>query len=141
MFSLWNSFTITIIWHRILSSLRFLRMKFPSRKIIVSLTISHLARWILFKVMSWCFYDFQITLGSLISWLSLFCFFQAGIDSNRLVIALEPEAASILCKELQLAKYEDGSDSINVFSPGQRYLVLDAGGKNKTTLQKLNKIC
>eukprot|EP00105_Crassostrea_gigas_P014861 XP_011431681.1 PREDICTED: heat shock 70 kDa protein 12A isoform X2 [Crassostrea gigas] len=53
---------------------------------------------------------------------------KAGIDSNRLVIALEPEAASILCKELQLAKYEDGSDSINVFSPGQRYLVLDAGG-------------
>lgn len=128
MFSLWNSFTITIIWHR--NSLQE-KLLFHWQSLI----------WRGEFWLKWCPDVFQITLGSLISWLSLFCFFQAGIDSNRLVIALEPEAASILCKELQLAKYEDGSDSINVFSPGQRYLVLDAGGKNKTTLQKLNKIC
>lgn len=29
-----------------------------------------------------------------------------------------------------MEKFEGGSDNINVFSPGQRYLVLDAGGKN-----------
>lgn len=46
------------------------------------------------------------------------------------MIALEPEAASIFCKELPVEKFEGGSDNINVFSPGQRYLVLDAGGKN-----------
>lgn len=57
-------------------------------------------------------------------------YFQAGIDSNRLVIALEPEAASIFCKELPVEKFEGGSDNINVFSTGQRYLVLDAGGNN-----------
>lgn len=93
----------------------------------------------IFKMMSRLSCDFQINLGLLISLLPLVFVFQAGIDSKRLVIALEPEAASILCKELQLAKYEDGSDSINVFSPGQRYLVLDAGGKNKMSLQKLNE--
>lgn len=88
-------------------------------------------RFCLIKVMSSLFSDFQINLGLLINLLQMGFVFQAGIDSKRLVIALEPEAASILCKELQLAKYKDGSDSINVFSPGQRYLVLDAGGRIK----------
>ena len=55
-------------------------------------------------------------------------FFQAWIETNRLVIALEPEAASIFCKELLVEKFEEGSDNINVFQEGQKYLVLDAGG-------------
>ena len=45
------------------------------------------------------------------------------------MIALEPEAASIFCKELPVEKFEEGSSNIDVFSPGKRYLVLDAGGK------------
>ncbi|XP_022320831.2 heat shock 70 kDa protein 12A-like [Crassostrea virginica] len=52
----------------------------------------------------------------------------AGIESHCLVIALEPEAASIFCKELPVEKFEGGSSNIDVFSPGKRYLVLDAGG-------------
>ena len=55
-------------------------------------------------------------------------FFQAGIETNRLVIALEPEAASIFCKEVLVEKFEEWSDNINVFQEGQKYLVLDAGG-------------
>ena len=58
-------------------------------------------------------------------------FFQAGIETNRLVIALEPEAASIFCKELPVEKFEEGSDNIDVFQEGQKYLVLDAGGNIK----------
>eukprot|EP00477_Mikrocytos_mackini_P003345 GAHX01004243.1.p1 GENE.GAHX01004243.1~~GAHX01004243.1.p1 ORF type:complete len:607 (-),score=102.75 GAHX01004243.1:180-2000(-) len=53
---------------------------------------------------------------------------KAGLDSNRLVIALEPEAASIFCQKLPVEKFEGGSDNISVFSTGQRYLVLDSGG-------------
>ena len=53
------------------------------------------------------------------------------------MIALEPEAASIFCKELPVENFEGGSSNIDVFSPGKRYLVLDAGGKRKL---KFNKI-
>ncbi|XP_022321480.2 heat shock 70 kDa protein 12A-like isoform X1 [Crassostrea virginica] len=73
----------------------------------------------------------------------------AEIDSNCLVIALEPEAASIFCKELPVEKFEEGSSNIDVFSPGKRYLVLDAGGgtiditvhevKGKGKLQELSR--
>ena len=55
----------------------------------------------------------------------LFCkcfFFQAGIIADRLLIALEPEAASIYCKH-QLEK-----SSIKPFATGSRYVILDAGG-------------
>lgn len=37
-----------------------------------------------------------------------------------------------------MEKFEGGSDNINVFSPGQRYLVLDAGGKNFGSLRVIN---
>ena len=47
------------------------------------------------------------------------------------MIALEPEAASIFCKELPVEKCEGGSSNIDVFSPGKIYLVLVAGGKIK----------
>ena len=47
------------------------------------------------------------------------------------MIALEPEAASIFCKELPVEKFEGESSYIDVFSPGKRYFVLDAGGKIK----------
>lgn len=57
-----------------------------------------------------------------------FCFLnQAGIPSNQIIIALEPEAASIYCKHLPVEKLK-GGDAIDVFQPGSKYLVLDAGG-------------
>ena len=52
---------------------------------------------------------------------------QAGIPAYQLMIALEPEAASIYCKHLPVEKLE-GSNSICAFQPGSKYLVLDAGG-------------
>ncbi|XP_062615746.1 heat shock 70 kDa protein 12A-like [Saccostrea cucullata] len=54
---------------------------------------------------------------------------RAGIRSDLLVIALEPEAASIYCKHLPVNKIEgDNKKSLDSFSPGTKYLVLDAGG-------------
>lgn len=55
---------------------------------------------------------------------------QACICRERLVIALEPEAASLFCMHLPVQK-----DSINstfgVFKSGQKYMVVDAGGISK----------
>ena len=47
-------------------------------------------------------------------------FYQAGISSEMLILALEPEAASVFCKrELGIVKVPVGC----------RYMVLDLGGK------------
>lgn len=62
----------------------------------------------------------------------LLCF-QAGIDKTRIAVVLESEAAYIFCKELPVEKFQDGSNNIDVFSPGQRYLVLKAEGKSQIT--------
>lgn len=55
----------------------------------------------------------------------------AGIKSNSLTLALEPEAAAIYCKEEIVQKQEkeecDESDLL-AFRPGQKFLVLDMGG-------------
>ncbi|XP_062613904.1 heat shock 70 kDa protein 12A-like [Saccostrea cucullata] len=52
---------------------------------------------------------------------------KAGIKKDRLIIALEPEAASIYCQYLQIAK-DDASSSLGVVSAGTKYMVLDLGG-------------
>ncbi|XP_061163780.1 heat shock 70 kDa protein 12A-like [Saccostrea echinata] len=53
----------------------------------------------------------------------------AGIDKDDLVIALEPEAASLFCKHVPIEKMTGSSGKgFNVFSPGSAYIVLDAGG-------------
>lgn len=51
---------------------------------------------------------------------------KAGIDKTRLAIVLESEAAYIFCKDLRAEKFEGGFNNIEVFSLGQRYLVLNA---------------
>lgn len=59
------------------------------------------------------------------------CAVEAGIQSENLLIALEPEAASLVCKHLTLQKKLDedsGEIRLKTFTPGSRYLVLDAGG-------------
>lgn len=63
-------------------------------------------------------------------------FFQAGIHSEQLSLALEPEAASLFCRFLPVKKIHgvNGVSDISNLAPGNRYLVLDAGGT-------LNIIC
>ncbi|XP_062619948.1 heat shock 70 kDa protein 12A-like [Saccostrea cucullata] len=53
---------------------------------------------------------------------------QAGIDRDKLRIALEPEAASIWCKHLPVEKLQGSDNRIDSFQVGSKYLVLDAGG-------------
>lgn len=66
-------------------------------------------------------------------WLTLFKL-QAGMtktkDSDQLLIALEPEAASVYCRSLGLNHFigEFGNDAKPKFKTGTRYLVIDAGG-------------
>ena len=55
-------------------------------------------------------------------------FFQAQIPDNRLLIALEPEAASIYCKHIPLANFQGMTAKFSPFAVGSRYVVLDAGG-------------
>ena len=50
---------------------------------------------------------------------------QAGIDGDNLIIALEPEAASMFCKHMPV---ERGTDSLQTFKPGSKYIILDCGG-------------
>lgn len=63
------------------------------------------------------------------NWLIFFFVHQAGISRNQLMIALEPEAASLFCKYLPIEKLQGSEGGISAFKPGSRYLVLDAGGK------------
>ncbi|XP_052225981.1 heat shock 70 kDa protein 12A-like isoform X2 [Dreissena polymorpha] len=51
---------------------------------------------------------------------------QAGISADKLMLALEPEAASLYCRHLPVQI--DGESSLSTFHAGQKYLVLDAGG-------------
>ncbi|XP_060574858.1 heat shock 70 kDa protein 12B-like [Ruditapes philippinarum] len=54
---------------------------------------------------------------------------QAGLLTNKLTIALEPEAASIFCRHLSVdTAISGGSLSIAKMPVGTRYMVLDAGG-------------
>lgn len=46
---------------------------------------------------------------------------------DQLIIALEPEAASIYCRRFPAEKLE-GANTVHPLQPGSKYLVLDAGG-------------
>lgn len=50
-------------------------------------------------------------------------FSKAGIPNNSLVMALEPEAASLYC--IEWMKRSDATE----LERGEKFLVLDAGGK------------
>ncbi|XP_062582486.1 heat shock 70 kDa protein 12A-like isoform X2 [Saccostrea cucullata] len=54
----------------------------------------------------------------------------AGIENDKLVIALEPEAAALFVKHLPIHKKTFGElgDSFEAFSAGSSYIVCDAGG-------------
>ncbi|XP_061165022.1 heat shock 70 kDa protein 12B-like [Saccostrea echinata] len=55
---------------------------------------------------------------------------RAGISGDQLLIALEPEAASLYCKHLPVERLqsEGGVQGFGAFSKGSKYLVLDCGG-------------
>ncbi|XP_060065858.1 heat shock 70 kDa protein 12A-like isoform X1 [Ylistrum balloti] len=53
---------------------------------------------------------------------------EAGIKGDQLKIALEPEAASLYCKNLPVEKLGGSGQGFTCFSKGSKYLVLDAGG-------------
>ncbi|XP_053372695.1 heat shock 70 kDa protein 12B-like [Mercenaria mercenaria] len=54
---------------------------------------------------------------------------KAGIVTERLTIALEPEAASLYCRHLPLDATVSGDNLlIAELPPGSKYMVLDAGG-------------
>lgn len=58
-----------------------------------------------------------------------FSLLQAGCDSKKLLIALEPEVASIFCQFLD--ENETTDEQFMQFPVGMRYLILDAGGKTQ----------
>lgn len=55
-------------------------------------------------------------------------FSQAGLTRENLLIALEPEAASLCCRHLPLNTMKGCSSGFVPFTPGSKYLVFDAGG-------------
>ncbi|XP_078325395.1 heat shock 70 kDa protein 12B-like [Crassostrea virginica] len=52
---------------------------------------------------------------------------KVGIHKHRLVIALEPEAASLYCMYLPVQR-EGENSTFGVFKHGSKYMVVDAGG-------------
>ncbi|XP_052819020.1 heat shock 70 kDa protein 12A-like [Mya arenaria] len=53
---------------------------------------------------------------------------EAGINGSDLLIALEPESASLYCRHLPAEMCRGTSVSVSTFKPGTKYMVLDAGG-------------
>ncbi|XP_052780048.1 heat shock 70 kDa protein 12A-like isoform X2 [Mya arenaria] len=52
---------------------------------------------------------------------------EAGIPAEKLTIALEPESASIYCRNLQLER-SGGEHTLSTLKSGTKFLVVDAGG-------------
>ncbi|XP_053390816.1 heat shock 70 kDa protein 12A-like [Mercenaria mercenaria] len=54
---------------------------------------------------------------------------KAGIKTENLIIALEPEAASVFCRHLSIDTTVDNKEvPLAIFPDGTKYIVLDAGG-------------
>ena len=53
---------------------------------------------------------------------------EAGIQKEKLTIALEPEPASIYCKKLKTGRVEDTTDFTATVKSGMKYMVIDLGG-------------
>ena len=58
-------------------------------------------------------------------------FLQAGLvpkeKPENLILSLEPEAAAIQCRHVELSKYGVPTEG-NIFFPGSKYVILDCGG-------------
>ncbi|VDH99860.1 Hypothetical predicted protein [Mytilus galloprovincialis] len=55
---------------------------------------------------------------------------QAGTSSDQLILALEPEAASLYCRKMPIfvEEKQDGDKTISQLPIGSKYIVLDQGG-------------
>ena len=53
---------------------------------------------------------------------------KAGIQKEKLTIALEPEVASIFCQKLKTDRVEDTTDFTETVQSGMKYMVIDLGG-------------
>ncbi|XP_045203853.2 heat shock 70 kDa protein 12B-like [Mercenaria mercenaria] len=54
---------------------------------------------------------------------------KAGLSSHSIIFALEPEAASIFCRQLELFADDcESGSTLSSLKVGSKYLVLDAGG-------------
>lgn len=54
--------------------------------------------------------------------------FQASIPSEKLLLALEPETASIFCQYLPTEKLHGADQTFTMSVEGTRYMVADLGG-------------
>lgn len=73
---------------------------------------------------------------------------QAGISDANLLIALEPEAASIYCQYLPLEKLHGVEERVTTTAVGKKYLVADLGGgtaditvHEKTCFNTIKEVC
>ena len=72
------------------------------------------------------------------------CYSKAGIASpeskEQLIIALEPEGGAIFCRERKMRDFADQTGDASVSDvlgrPGQRYVVMDIGGRAYYSSQK-----
>ena len=66
---------------------------------------------------------------------------QAGLtsekNSTKLLIALEPEAASVFCRSLAVNSFACDSTEDLTFLSGERILIIDAGGDYYDKIVKL----
>ncbi|XP_071142785.1 heat shock 70 kDa protein 12A-like [Mytilus edulis] len=72
----------------------------------------------------------------------------AGIKDDQLIIALEPEAASIYCQYLPIEKLSGAEKGFSMTEDGTQYMVVDNGGgtaditiHEKVTKGKLKELC
>ena len=55
---------------------------------------------------------------------------KAGIPTEQLTLALEPEAASVFVEEMNVKReISDDGVSLAPYDPGTKYMVLDLGGR------------
>ena len=70
-----------------------------------------------------------------------FLLFQAGIASHDLILALEPEAASIYCQNIPVDMTVDAIGLASLMT-GDQYLVADLGGSRQLSYsQYSNSLC
>ena len=50
------------------------------------------------------------------------------IDSESLIIALEPEVAGLVCRDVKTAHYQRSNGSMELPTSGDSYLIIDVGG-------------
>ena len=63
-----------------------------------------------------------------ITMVSFFRLLQAGIPGDQLLIALEPEAASIYCQHLPIEKLQGAGAGFTMARKGTKFMIIDLGG-------------